>query len=661
MNRKPTPRKPLGFAALAAAAGLFFAVNIAAAWGLHGWRVDFTADRLHTLAQGTRNTLAGLKEPVTLKLFFSAKLSDQIPQFKAYGARVSEMLLTYAARSGGKVKLEIIDPTPFSEAEDSAVQAGIQGVPIDNSSGRQFYFGLQGSGAGDKREVISFFTQERERFLEYDLTRLIYNLNQTKKPVIAVIGDAPLEFGPGGIMAAMRGAARPYMVLQLLRQTFEVKALGSDAAEIDDETAVLVVARPTTLTPKALYAVDQFVLNKGRALVFVDPAAESAAPAGPGGGPGVPRADMPSLLAAWGLEMEGERFVADRRLGLPVETDDGGGARGRVVPHPAWLGLGENHINREDVVTAELAVVNVGSIGSLKAREGMGTVLTPLLVSSEQAALMEVEKLGGLRPDPEGILRALKPTGQRYVLAARITGRVKTAFPNGAPPEPAPEAKETEKKDDPAVPSPDKKPEEAKPAKPHRAESAAPANLIVVADSDLLEDRFWSRTREFLGQQVAVPFASNGDFVVNAVDNLAGSDDLIRLRSRGVSYRPFTVVDELRRDAADRFLARRDELQKALEDTEKQLNELQDRKKQGGATAALSAEEESAFEKFRDEMVRIRRQLREVQHGLERDIERLAAWLKVINIGLVPVGVLAVAALIALARKHRRRIRVMRD
>ncbi|OHC83884.1 MAG: hypothetical protein A3G73_05470 [Rhodospirillales bacterium RIFCSPLOWO2_12_FULL_67_15] len=654
-------QKPLGFAALAAAAGLFLAVNIAAAWGLHGWRVDFTADRLHTLSQGTRNTLAALKEPVTLKLFFSAKLSDQIPQFKAYGARVREMVLTYAARSGGKVKFEIIDPTPFSEAEDSAVQAGIQGVPIDDSSGRQFYFGLQGSGAGDKREVISFFTQERERFLEYDLTRLIHNLNQTKKPLIAVIGDAPLEFGPGGIMAAMRGAARPYMVLQLLRQTFDVKALGGDAAEIDDEAAVLIVARPTSLTPKALYAVDQFVLNKGRALVFVDPAVESAAQGAPGGGQAVPRAEMPDLLAAWGVEMEPARFVADRRLGLPVETDDGGGARARIVPHPAWLGLGDAAINRDDVVTAELAVVNVGSIGSLKAREGTGLTFAPLLVSSEQAALMEVEKLGA-RPDPEGILRALKPTGQRYVLAARITGRVKTAFPNGAPPDPAPETKEGEKKDDGAVPSPEKKPEDAKPLRPHRAESAAPANLIVVADSDLLEDRFWSRVRDFVGQQVAVPFASNGDFVVNAVDNLAGSDDLIRLRSRGISYRPFTVVDDLRRDAADRFLARRDELQKALEDIEKRLNELQDRKKQSAAAAAtLSAEEESAIEKFRDEMVRIRRQLREVQHGLERDIENLAAWLKVINIGLVPIGVLAVAALIALARKHRRRIRVMRD
>ena len=653
--------KSLGVAALVVAVGLFFAVNIAAAWGLHGWRVDFTADRIHTLSQGTRNTLAGIKEPVTLKFFFSAKLSDQIPQFKAYGTRVREMVLTYAARSGGKVKVEIVDPTPFSEAEDNAVQAGVQGVPIDNSSGRQFYFGLQGIGASEKREIISFFAQERERFLEYDLTRLIVNLNQSQKPVIAVIGDAPLEFGPGGVMAAMRGQARPYMVLQLLRQTFDVKVLGNDVAEIDDGAAVLIVARPTTLTPKALYAIDQFALTKGRVLVFVDPAAESAVQAGPGGGPGVPRADLPELLAAWGLEMESGRFVADRRLGLPVETDDGVPGRGRVVPHPAWLGLAENSISRDDVVTAELSIVNVGSIGSLTAREGTNMKFVPLLASSEQAATMEVEKLGA-RPDTEGILRALKPTGQRYVLAARLTGRAKTAFPNGAPPEPAPEAKDGDKKDDAARTEPEKKPEEVKPPKPHRAESAVEANIIVVADSDMLEDRFWSRAREFLGQQLSVPFASNGDFVVNAVDNLAGSDDLIRLRGRGVSHRPFTVVDDIRHQAASRFLDRRDELQKALEETEKRLNELQDRKKQGGTTVStLSAEEESAIEQFRDEMVRIRRQLREVQHGLERDIENLGAWLKVINIGLVPMGVLVVSGLIALARKHRRQIRVMRD
>jgi ABC-type uncharacterized transport system involved in gliding motility auxiliary subunit len=654
-------RKPLGVAALVVAAGLFFAVNIAAGWGLRGWRVDFTADRLHTLSRGTLNTLAALKEPVTLKLFFSAKLSDQIPHFKAYGARVGELVQAYAARSGGKVKVEIIDPTPFSEAEDNAVQAGIQGVPIDNSSGRQFYFGLQGSGPGDRREVITFFTQERERFLEYDLTRLVYNLGQAKKPTIAVIGDAPLEFGPGGVMAAMRGQARPYMVLQLLRQTFDVKTLGADADAIDDDVAVLIVARPASLSSKALYAVDQFVLRKGRALVFVDPAAESGTQAGPGGGPIAPRAEMPELLAAWGVEMESGRFVADRRLGLPVETGDGGTGRGRVIPHPGWLGLGDASINRDDVVMAELAVVNVGSIGSLKKREDANVAFAPLLLSSEQSATMEVEKLGA-QPDPEGIMRALKSAGVRHVLAARVTGRVKSAFPNGAPPEPAPEKKEEDaRKDEAAKAEPAQKPEEAKPAKPHLAESAVDANIIIVADSDLLEDRFWTRVRDFLGQQVAVPFASNGDFVVNAVDNLAGSDDLIRLRSRGISYRPFTVVDDLRRDAAERFLARRDELQKALEDTEKRLNELQERKKAGAAGAALTAEEESAIEKFRDEMVRIRRQLREVQHGLERDIESLASWLKLINIGLVPMGVLVVAGLMALARKHHRRIRVMRD
>lgn len=647
-------RKPSTVVLLAAAAVLFVAVNGVAAWALRGLRIDFTADRVNTLSTGTLNALAGLKEPVTLKLFFSEKLSDQIPQFKAYGARVREMALEYAARSNGKVRVEIVDPVPFSEAEDGAVQAGIQGVPIDGTSGRQFYFGLQGIGAGDKRETIAFFTQERERFLEYDLTRLIGSLAQTKKPLIVIAGDVPLEFGPGGIMAAMRGGqVRPHMVLQVLRQTFEVKVMGGDLAEIPDETAVMVVARPKTLGPAALYAVDQFVLRKGRALVFVDPAAESVQ--GPGGpsDPAGQRADMPELLAAWGLEMEAGRFVADRRLGLPIETDDGAGGA-RVMPHPAWLGLKDEYINREDVVTADIAVLNVGSAGSLKVRPGAGVTVTPLLLSSDQAATVEVAKLGGARPDPEGILRGLKPTGERYVMAARVAGRVKTAFPNGAPPETKTETKTDEKPETP-------KPEVKKPARPHLGESANPVNVIVVADSDMLEDRFWVRVREFAGQQVAMPFAANGDFVANALDNLAGSDDLIRLRSRGVSYRPFTVVDDLRRDAAERLLARRDELQQALELTEKRLNELQDRKKQGGEKAGLSDEEEAAIEKFRDEMIRIRRQLREVQHGLERDIERLAAWVKAINIGLVPMGVLALAGLMAFARRHRRRVRVRRD
>ncbi|MBM3565883.1 MAG: ABC transporter [Alphaproteobacteria bacterium] len=648
-----TTRKPYTVAALAVAALLFVAVNVLAGWTLRGIKIDFTSDRINTLSKGTLGTLASLAEPVTLRLFFSDKLSDNIPPFKVYGGRVREMILEYAARSGGKVKVEIVDPVPFSEAEDGAVQAGIQGVPIDNASGRQFYFGLQGKGPDGKQETIPFFAQERERFLEYDLTRLIGALVRKQKPLIAVMGDVPLEFGPGGIMAAMRGGqVRPYMLLQVLRQTFEVKVLGSDAAEIPDEAAVVVVARPKTMTPQALYAVDQFVLRRGRALVFVDPAAESAQGQGGPGDPADQKAEMPELLAAWGLEMESGRFVGDRALGLSVEAEGPAGGT-QVMPHPAWLGLRDEAINREDVVTADIADLNVGSAGSLKKREGATTSITPLLLSSNQASLVDVAKLGGARPDPAAVLRAVSPTGQRYAMAVRVAGPVKSAFPGGAPPAAAAKA-EDKKKDD-------QKPEEQKPTRPHLGESSGPVNLIVVADTDMLEDRFWVRIRDFAGQQVAMPFAANGDFVVNAAENLAGSDDLIRLRSRGVSYRPFTVVEDLRRAAAVRLLARRDELQQALEEIEKSLNALQEKKKQAGDKAVLSDAEEAAIAKFRDEMVRVRRELREVQHGLDRDIERLGAWVKAVNIGLVPLGVLVAALLMGLARRHRRRVRVRRD
>lgn len=664
----PASRSRTSFAvgALVAIAVAFVAVNLAAQAWLRNARLDLTAEGLYTLSKGTRAVLAGLKEPVTLRFYFSEKLSDQIPSFKTYAHRVREMLEEYATRAGDKIVLEQIDPVPFSEAEDGAVQAGIQGIAIDNTTGRQIYLGLVGEGPEKRREAVPYFSQERERFLEYDLTRLVYNLSQAKKRQIGVIGDAPLEYGPGGIMAAMRGQIAPYVVINQLRQLFDVRTIQADTVEIDDDIDVLIVARPKSLSPQAQYAVDQFVLRKGRALVFVDPVAESGFGTGGMIDPSTAEATLPKLLSAWGIEMEPGKFVADRRLGVPIESSE---TKGRIVNYPAWIGLREENLNREDVVTAELSIMNVGSAGSLKLAKKEGVTATPLLVSSNQAALLEPAKLG-MEPSPEKLLREIKSGGQAFVLAARVAGKFKTAFPDGFPPpekkeEPKEEKKDEGEKKDAAKEEKkegaeaDKK-EPPKPKHPHLAESQVAASLIVVADSDLLEDRFWVRVRDVLGQRLAVPFANNGDFVINAVDNLAGSNDLIGLRSRGTAARPFTVVEDLRRAAGERFLARRDELQKALDQTEKQLNELQEKKKKGGPTAALSAEEEAAIERFRQEAVRIRKELREVQHGLERDIEALGTRLKALNIGLMPAGVLMLALTLAIIGRRRRRVRVRR-
>lgn len=653
-------RKLYSLTSLVIVAVLFVAINIVSNIGLKHARLDLTQNRLFTLSGGSKSVLAGLQEPITLRFFFSEKLANQVPQIKTYATRVRELLEEYANRAHGKIKLEIIDPEPFSDAEDRATQAGIQGVPLDPNQGEQFYFGLAGTNSTDRQEVIPFFQQDKEQFLEYDLTRLIYNLTDPKKPVLGILSDLPLEFGPGGMMAAMRGQSQPYAILGQLRQSFDVKMLKPDLTKIDKDVTVLMLAHVKALKPQARYAIDQYVLRGGHALVFVDPQAETeASQPGPMGmpDPTVSHASsLPSLFKAWGIAMQEGKFVADGKLAIRVQG--GEGARQAAVDYVAWLAVPASNHNDKDVVTAKLDVINMASAGVLRKIDGAGTEVTPLLTSSDAAELMDVDKIK-FRPDPAKLLAALKPTGERYVLAARITGKVKTAFPDGPPPE-----EKAADKDKPADKdkADDKAKAEAKPAapEPQLKESVKPINVIVVADSDMLDDRFWVRSQDFFGQKVAVPIAANADFVVNAVDNLAGSNELISLRSRGRSNRPFEVVDNLRHQAGQQFLAQEQALQTKLETAQKRIAELQSKTKGAKVSTLLSAEEQSAIDGFRQDVVRTRKQLRDVQHSLNRGIERLGAELKFINIGLMPILVALAAMGIAGLRYQRRKSRAGR-
>jgi len=631
-------RRTLSMAALGVAAVLFVAVNVLVQTTLRQARLDLTADQLYTLSQGTKNILAGLREPVSLKLYFSEKLAGAAPQFRSYGQRVRELLEEYANLSRGQIRLQVIDPEPFSDTEDRAVQAGLQGVPIDQGSGQPAYFGLVGTNSTDHQEVIPFFTQEREPFLEYDLSKLVYALTDPKKPVVGVISDMDLTYGPGGMMAAMRGEVHPYAFLQQLRQSFDVRILKTDLTSVDKDVTVLLVLRPQKLTDGALYAVDQYVLGGGKAMVFVDPYAESATDQpGPGGMP-MPAtsrtATLPKLLQAWGLDMDADRFVADPTLAVRVSAGEGG--RRRAVPYPAWLAIPADRLNRDDVVTADLSNLMLASAGALIPRKDATTTVTPLITTSPRAQLLEVVRLEG-QPDPESLVAALGPEGKEMILAARVTGPLKTAFPGGPP--------GGRKPDDKTVPL---------------AASAQPANLIVVADTDLLEDRFWVQEQNFLGQRVAVPFTGNVDFLINGIDNLTGSGDLIGLRGRAGASRPFTLVENLHRAAGERYLAREQELRKKLAETQRQIGELEGKAKPGAGGALLSKDEQAAVERFRAEVLKTRKDLREVQHTLNRDIERLGATLKVVDIGLMPVLVAGFAVGLA-GWRARRRARTVRD
>lgn len=648
---KPGSKALLTGTGLIAAFAIFFAVNIIANQGLRSARVDLTEARLYTLSDGTRNVLKAIPDPITLRFFFSDKLAGAAPQVKQYGMRVRELLERYAALSGGKVRLEVIDPEPFTESEDRAVQAGLQAASLPG--GGQLYFGLVGSNTLDQQQTIPFFQADKEQFLEYDLTKLVYGLSSPKKPTVGILGSLPLEYGPGGMMAAMRGQAQPYLILDQIRQFFEVKMLDAGKPEeISDKLSVLVLAHPKDLSAQTRYAIDQYVLKGGHLIVFSDPYSETmaAAPNPMTGQPMPPGMDqsslLPELFRAWGVEVVPDKFVADLALAQRVQTGRPGAVA--VVDYVPWLNVPEGHMSHDDVVTAALTNINGASFGAIRQIEGATTTLAPLLTSSDQAMLMDTADIKG-EPDPQALAGKFKPDGKTYVLAARISGPAKTAFPDGPPPA---DAKQDGKADD------GKTDAAAVPAAPQVKDSAKPINVLLVADADMLDDRFWARAQQMFGQSVYVPIAANADFLVNAIDNMSGSGDLISLRSRGRSQRPFEAIEAMRRQADQQFLARQTQLQKQMEDTQKKLADLQS-KTQEQSNALLTAEQQAAIDSFRDQLLQTRRELRNVQHELNRGIEQLQLLIKFINIGLMPLLAALVAVGLGIFWRRRRMRRAL--
>ena len=639
-------RSLLSGAGLIMAAILFVALNVLGERWLAGARIDLTQARLYTLSEGSRNVLRAIPETITLKLYFSKKVANDLPQVMTYAQRVRELLEEFRRLSNGRIRLVEIDPEPFTEAEDEAVRAGLQGVPL--GAGDQLYFGLVGTNMLDDQQVVSFFQQEKEQFLEYDLTRLVHVLSDPKKPTIGLITGHQMnaEVSP---MMQVGGNNPPWPIVTQIRGAFDLKVIDLGRAEVPQGIDVLLLAHPPALSPQMQYAIDQYVLAGGKALIYVDPFSEVAQAFGQqrgmmgagGGGRAQSESDLPALLQAWGIKLEANRIVGDWKAAQEVNAGGPGQGGTKILRYLPWLDLGPSNINRDDVVTANIGNVNIASAGSLVRLEGATTEVTPLLTSSNQATLFDAD-LVRFAPNPERLIKDFKATGVNYVLAARVRGKVKSAFPDGPP-----------KPDDKAAPG-----APAAPAgKPHLAESASPINVIIVADSDLLFEQFWARTQELLGQRMIVPTAANADMLVNALDNLAGSNDLISLRSRGKSTRPFLVVDAMRRSAEQRFQEEERQLNSKLESSQKRLQELQGRASAGGG-ALLSTQQAQEIAKAREEILRTRKELRDVQHNLNRDIESLAARVRALNLGAIPLLVTVFAIALAAYRQLRRRRRL---
>jgi len=648
-------RRTLAWGGLALAGVTLLAVNLFAASALRGYKADLTQEGLFTISDGTRRSLQAIDEPIEVRVYYSRKLGDAAPNFAKSFERLRSMLAQYQDISRGKLRVSFIDPEPFSDAEDRAVASGLRGIRL-NPEGEQGYFGLVASNTTDNEATIGFFAAERERYIEYDVTKLIYSLAHPKKKVIGFISSLPID---GGMMPPMGMAQRPQQippqtVMEQIREVFDVRSIDRDAQEIPADIDVLMLIEPDP-TPDLAYAIDQYVLRGGKVLAFTDPNPEMARLLGPMMSHlGQRSPDFDKLLTSWGVVADPSKIATDISFARRVQFGGPRGAQGVVTDYVAWLTLDKRALDQRDVLAGGIDKLNMATAGVLTKAEGGTTTLTPVVQTTAEAMVVGTEKVAGT-PDAVTLLRNYKPEGKQLTLATRISGEAKSAFPDGAPKPPAKpgaaDAKDGKAADDKATdkagsdkaeapkPADDKSAAEktaaepAKPAKPHLA--SGNVNIIVVADTDLLTDQFWVDVREFLGQQIAVPNAQNSAFVLAALENLSGSDALISLRGRGISDRPFEYVNDLRRDAERRFRDKEQALTAKLKELTEQLTKLE--RAGDSDNLVLSDKDKQAIDKFRSEMLTVRRELRDVKLALRQDIDSLEGGLKFMNIAAVPL------------------------
>lgn len=600
--------------ALVLLAVLFVVLTMLAGLLFKNLRVDLTENQLYTLSEGTVNILEALEEPVTLRLYFSDAASEDLPQVRRYADRVWELMQEMESRADGRLDIVRIDPVPFSEQEDDAARYGLEAVPL-SQAGDVLYLGVVGTNRIDGLEVLPFASPQRERFLEYDLARMITALATPDRPRVGLISGLPITGG----MNPQTGQQNPaWAIHDQWTQLFDVQTVQPTAGALPDDLDALVLVHPKQLSEGLVRDIDQFVLGGGRLLAFVDPYAE----ADPGGNPMDPAArfmaerssSLPQLFEAWGVGFDVDQFVADPGRALQVTLQAGR----PPVRHPAILGLNRGDMDVDDLVTAQLETVNVASAGAFDLAglaEGLRAI--PLIESSDAAGLLPTDRLR-MAADPSTLLDELGDEGVTRTLAVRLAGTATTAWPD------------TEADD---------------------WLDEGPINAVLVADTDLLADALWVQRQRFLGQVLLEPFADNGALAVNAVENLLGDANLISIRGRATSDRPFGLVDDLRREAEARLRATEQQLEAELRETEAQLTELQQARGDSDLSI-LTPEQEAAIDRFMEQRLDIRRELRQVRRELDRDIEALGGWVKIINIALMPLLVTLVALVVAWRRRR---------
>jgi ABC-type uncharacterized transport system involved in gliding motility auxiliary subunit len=602
-------------------------------------RLDTTAERIYTLSTGTQGLLGKIEEPITLDFYFTKSATGLPIAYKNYATRVEEMLRQYARASRGKITLNVIDPRPDTPEEERATAARIQPQLIP-TTGEQIQFGLVATQA-DQHKTLSALNPQREQFLEYDLSQLIYSVQQIDKKKLGLLTSLPLQgTSPqeAQMMMMMRQQPQPgQFVTTEWEKTFQIIRIESTATELPAGLDALAVIHPQNLAPKLQFAVDQFILGGRPVFLAVDPASQyfkrqSNPQQSMMGGP-TPNlsSDLAPLLSAYSIGYDPQKIVGDLENATQVQTQGG-----QLARYPVWLNLRRGNFNATSAPTGQLNSALFIEPGFLTAQTGATTTFTPLVESSAQSG--DVAAMALQFSQPDAIARQITPTGKK-ILAALVTGKFKTAFPAGAPQDP-------DKKDAAPAATP-------APTTPALNESKTTSTLFVIADTDWLFDDYSIRKMNFFGQTAAEPFNDNLAFAANTLEFLSGSSDLISLRGKGNSVRPFEVVRTMEIEANKKYQEKLTALESRLQQVQTKLSELQGKKGEANKLVA-SPEITKAIGDFQKQQATLQSERREIRRALREDIDALENRLLLINLLASPLLIGAFGLWFARARKTSR-------
>ena len=647
-----------GTGLLTVAVALLVSVGLISA--LPSIRIDLTEDDLFSLADGTRNIVSGLEEPIELLFFYSESATEDQPQIRSYGTRVQELLREIVIASGGNLVLSIVDPEPFSEEEDLATQYGVQPVPV-TQGGQGIYFGLVAVEFDNEKdlalrvsETMPLIRPDQEQFLEYEFMQLVTRVANPDLKVVGLLTTLDID---GGFDPMTGQATQQWMITDYIRQLYDLRRIETNTEIIEEDVDILMIVHPEGLSEQTLYAIDQHVMRGGETFVFLDPTADSMVSRSERGSmiPAGMRSDLPGLLEAWGVDYASDKVLTDNTLALRVQMGQGS----RPVAHIGMIGANRTALAGDDIITRRLENLNLSSVGALAPRDGATTRFEPLIQSSSDAMLMNASLLEDVL-DPSVLFDEFVSANERYTIAARVSGVISSAFPEGRPvsKDAAADASEEEAEADDDNDSDEARIEKANSdsatVEGHLTRTSGETNILLFADTDVLTDRLWVQVAQFMGQRIPQPYANNGDFVINALDNLSGGADLVSIRSRGRYSRPFERVVKLQREADDRLRTEEAALLERLAETEEQLAAL-NTDEGGQLLGQLTPEIQTEIDRFNAELLDTRRSLRDVQFQLTADIEALGSNLKWFNTAAIPMLLTVIALFMSLTRARRRR------